>query len=130
MCMLFLFNYPVGANVLSSIELERERCLEENFQSDYTMSQCNYSATEKCEVEIIKLLNKMQKNNKKNDFSRILKAQKKWENYIKISDSILNNLENKYSLENQLLYSNIKYSNYKGRLSELFVIDEILSNQK
>ena len=118
---VFIFNLNYGyANIVENIDKERQNCFEINFQSDYTMAQCNYAAIEKYNSEIQKSLKNLKKTLTKSQYKLLLISQKHWNTFIKNDNTLLaNTLENKFYFEPYLISSNIKFENYKQRCQEL-----------
>ena len=112
-------------NIIINIDKELQNCLETNFQSDYTMAQCNYAAIEKYNSEIQKSLKNLKKTLTKSQYKLLLISQKHWNTFIKNDNTLLaNTLENKFYFEPYLMSSNIKFENYKQRYQELLNLYE------
>ena len=125
---VFIFNLNYGyADIVENIDKERQNCFEINFQSDYTMTQCNYVAIEKYDNEIQKLLKNLKKTLTKSQYKLLLMSQKYWDTFIKNDNTLLENtLENKFYFEPNLISSNIKFENYKQHCQELNDLYEYL----
>lgn len=119
--LIFIFNLQYGyTSSIENIDKERQNCFEINFQSDYTMAQCNYAAIEKYDSEIQKSLKNLKKTLTKSQYKLLLISQKQWNEFIKNDNALLaNTLENKFYFEPYLISSNIKFENYKQRCQEL-----------
>jgi len=117
------------AEISQYIDNEKQKCLDTNFQSDYTMAQCNYDAILKYNNEMQKLMQKLKKILTKAQYSALTASQYQWELYIKNDNKLLaNTLESKFYFEPYLISSEIKFQNYKQRYQELSDIYKYLKN--
>lgn len=132
--IFFILIYSIQfsyADTIENIDRERQKCFDTNFQSDYTMAQCNYIAIENYNNEIQKLLKNLKKTLTKSQYKSFLISQKYWDAFIKYDNMLLENtLETKFYFEPYLISSNIKYKNYKQRCQELNELYEYLKIPK
>ena len=119
------------ANQENIIDTERQNCLDTNFQSDYSMAQCNYKAIEKYNNEIQELLKKLKNSLTKSQYYKLKKSQNQWDKYTEKNNALFEStLENKSYFEPYLLSSGIKFESYKQRYNELFIIYEYVEIKK
>lgn len=127
-CLLIFLVPHSQANTCEIIETERQNCLNLNYQSDFTMAQCNYNAINKYDKEIKKLLKQFKKITDKTKYSFILNFHENRNKFIEQNDIMLEELfNNNSSGELQLVSSSIKYQNKKSQFEELLILYLYLS---
>jgi len=115
------------AEIVENINKNRQKCFELNFQSDYTMAQCNYNAIEIYNNEITKLLKNFRTILTKSQYKLLINSQNHWKQFVKNDNALLENtLETKFYFEPYLISSNIKFENYKQRYQELIDLYEYI----
>ncbi len=73
---------------LKEIENETQKCIDENYISDYTMAQCTIERTKKYNIEIERTIKAAKNILSKSQYEQLLKNQSKWEDFAKKHNKI------------------------------------------
>lgn len=74
-------------NVFEKIDSETQACLD----TGMGMTNCEYGAIDKYEIEIEKLLKKFKKVFSQSQYDELIKTQKLWDGFYKQNNALLNN---------------------------------------
>ena len=82
-------NNEISQDNIKKIEEEEKDCINKNFETDYDMMQCSIIAMKKYNLEIEKVLKNSKKLFSKEQYEQMLKAQAKWEEFMKENNLLL-----------------------------------------
>lgn len=74
---------------LKKIADDVQKCIDENYMTDYSMAQCTIEGTKRYNAEIEKTVNAAKDLLSKEQYEQFLKTQKKWEEFMKEKDNLL-----------------------------------------